>query len=235
MPNGEKESLPYIGGTLERMLTELLQKLSLSENVAKEDVEKVVKVARIAVSELKDLTLRYVRRMRLIPYPDHDYNSYPFVCRVIIQELFAYSQENPEEEVKIFTGDVKSEFYGDDWLFENIDELAAKGIKFNIMLAKPPTGDYLSKWQRLMEKYHGKVNVRAHETYNNQLQHLMLVGDSYRIEAPHEDYEGAVDEVSPLRPARYGFHERSFAESEVLSHWESEVASSNNVQSIPGI
>lgn len=234
MTGKENDGLADIGGTLEGILKELLQKALLSETVAKEDFVTVLNIAKVAVDELKDLTLRYVRRMRLMPYPDHDYNSYPFVCQVIVQELFAYSQEHPEEEVKIFTGDIKSEFYGDSWLLERIDELAGKGIKFDIILAKPPTGDCLSKWQLLMAGHPGAVNVRAHQKYNNKLRHLMLVGDSYRIEAPHQDYEGPVNEVRPLRPARYGFHERSFTESDVLSHWENEVTSAD-FQSIPGI
>lgn len=223
MPNVEKGSLPDINGTLENMLNKLQQAISLSETIEKEDVEKILNIAKIAVDELKDLTLRYVRRMRLIPYPDHDYNSYPFICRVIIQELFAYAQENPEEKVKIFTGDVKAEFYGDGWLFKEIRELAVKGVKFDIILAKPPTGDCLSSWQQLVKECPGEISVRMHKTYSNRLQHLMLVGDSYRIEAPHDDYGGDVTELAPKRPARYGFHESSFVMSDVQFHWENEI------------
>lgn len=180
-------------------------------------------VAKIVIEEFKDLTLRYVRKMRLFPYPDYDYNKYPFMCTIILEEIFLYAQEHPEEPVKMFVGDIRSEFYGEHWLLDKIGELAKKGIKFDIVLAKPPHDDYLQEWQALNTNYPDCVRVRMKPAYNAGLRHLVLVGDAYRIEAPHPDYEGEVTELSPERPARFGFHDKFYAHTDVLDHWNSAV------------
>ena len=181
----------------------------------------------------KDLTLRYVRRMRIVPYPEYDYNSYPFMARIIIEELFAYAQELPKKEVKMFTGDITSEFYGSVLLFNKIRDISAQGIKFNIILAKPPEGQYLASWQKLMTESSGNVQVRMKPQYSAELHHLILVGeDGYRKEAPHDDYEGDVTELEPKRPARFAFHDRFYAQTNVLDHWETKV-DTDDVEELP--
>ncbi len=64
-------------------------------------------IAKVVIQEYKNLTMRYVRKMRLVPYPDHDYNKYPFMCRIILEEIFLYAQEHPEEPVTMFVGDTR--------------------------------------------------------------------------------------------------------------------------------
>jgi hypothetical protein len=189
-------------------------------------------VARVVLEELKDLTLRYVRRMRVIPYPDFDFNRHPFMSRIIVSELFSYAQEHPEEEVKMFIGDVKSEFYGDYLLFDRTCELAKKGIKFNVILAKPPAKQYLPNWQKLVKESSGNIRVRMKPQYSDKLCHLILVGGAYRKEAPHEDYEGEVTDFEPLRPARFAFHDEFYAQSNVLDYWRTEV-DIDDVQELP--
>ena len=140
--------------------------------------------------------------MRLVPYPEYDFNSYPFMSRIVVEELFAYAQEHPKKEVRMFTGDVRSEFYGGALLFDKISKLAAREVKLNIILAKPPAGQYLAKWRKLMTESSGNVQVRMKPQYSDKLCHLILVGeDGYRKEAHHEDYEGDVTELKPKRPA----------------------------------
>ena len=193
-------------------------------------------MAEVIIKGYKDLTLRYVRRMRIVPYPEYDYNSYPFMARIIVEELFAYAQDLPKKEVKMFTGDITSEFYGADLLFDKIREIATqKDIKFNIILAKPPDGQHLASWQKLMTESSGKVQVRMKPQYSDELHHLILVGeDAYRKEAPHkeDDYEGDVTELEPKRPARFAFHDRFYAQANVLEHSKTKV-DTDDVQELP--
>lgn len=192
-------------------------------------------MAKAVIKAYKDLTLRYVRRMRIVPYPEYDYNSYPFMARIIVEELFAYAQEPPKKEVRMFTGDVTSEFYGGALLFDKISDLAAQGIKFNIILAKPPADQYLASWQKLMTESSGNVLVRMKPQYSDELNHLILVGeDGYRKEASHkeDDYEGEVTEFEPKRPARFAFHDRYYAQTSVLQHWKTKV-DTDDVQKLP--
>lgn len=182
--------------------------------------------AKAIIKAYKDLTVRYVRRMRIVPYPEFDFNSYPFMARIIVEELFAYAQEPPKKEVRMFTGDITSEFYGCELIFDKIREIATQGIKFNIILAKPPDGQHLASWQKLMTESSGKVQVRMKPQYSAELHHLILVGeDAYRKEAPHkeDDYEGDVTELEPERPARFAFHDRFYAQTNVLEHWKTKV------------
>ncbi len=193
-------------------------------------------IAEDVIQAYKDLTFRYVRRMRIVPYPEFDFNSYPFMARIIVDELFAYAQELPKKEVKMFTGDITSEFYGSDLLFDKIREITTQqDIKFNIILAKPPVGQHLTSWRKLMTESSGKVRVRTKPQYSDELHHLILVGeDAYRKEAPHrdDDYEGDVTELEPKRPARFAFHDRSYAQANVLKHWETKV-NTDDVEELP--
>lgn len=190
-------------------------------------VQENKEIAESVIQAYKDLTLRYVKRMRIVPYPEYDFNSYPFMARIIVDELFAYAQEPPKKEVRMFTGDITSEFYGSELLFDKIGEIATQqDIKFNIILAKPPDGRHLASWQKLMTESSGNVQVRMKPQYSDELHHLILVGkDAYRKEAPHkeDDYEGDVTELEPKRPARFAFHDRFYAETNVLEHWKTKV------------
>lgn len=217
----------------------MIDEANQSQSNPAENLEAIVQkmadteVTKVVLEELKNLTLRYVRRMRIMPYPDYDFNSYPFMSRIIAEELFAYSQERPKEEVKMFIGDVSSEFYGKNLLFDRVSELASQGIKFNIILAKPPVGECLLKWLNLMNKFQDRIIVRMKVEYSNRLCHLILVGDAYRMEAPHDDYEGAVTDLFPTRPARFGFHDKPYAQSVVLEYWQTEAI--RDVQNLPAV
>ncbi len=190
-------------------------------------------MAKTVIKGYKDLTLRYVRRMRIVPYPEYDYNVYPFMSRIIVDELFAFAQVHPKKKIKMFTGDIRSEFYGGDFLFDRISDFARKDIKFNIILAKPPDGQYLARWQKLIAESSGNVQVRTKPQYNDRLCHLLLVGeDGYRKEAFHEDYEGDVTELEPERPARFAFHDRFYAKNNVLEYWKTKV-NTNDVEELP--
>ena len=177
------------------------------------------------IEEWKKLTKKYVRKMRLIPVTDHDFNSFPFMSKIIVEEIFMYAQDHPDEEVKMFIGDVKSDFYGDNWLFDKISSLSDEGIKFNIVLAKPPNMKDNDKWQSLKKRFSGNVTVKTKPQYDEELHHLILVGDAYRYEDPHKYYEGEVTDLSPLRPARFAFHDEYYVKKEVLEHWKTQVNS----------
>jgi hypothetical protein len=190
-------------------LSEFMKKLKLDEIQA-------------FIKELKELTLNYVRDMRTSDSPRCDFNSYPFMYKIIAEELFTYSQEHPTEKVRLFIGDVKSEFLGKNLLFNRVKELASKGIKFDIILATPPDNYYLAKWQELINKFPNDINIRMKTQYSNKLCHLILIGNAYRMEAPHDFYDGVVSDLVPLRPARFAFHDKQYAENVVLKYWETE-------------
>ena len=226
MFSGEKPSQEKVDSTPDMSGEKAVQENSANDQKVTSILDKIIQKLTtddgrrdIIIEELKSITLRYVKKMRILPYPDYDFNLYPFMSRIIVEELLDYSIENPEEEVKMFIGDVKSEFYGRDILFKRISELASNGIKFNIILAKPPKDNYLNEWRDLHNKFQDKIKIRMKTRYDSNLCHLILIRDAYRIEVPHEDYDGQVTDFLPLRPARFGFHDESYAQSVVLEHW----------------
>ncbi|MCD4830334.1 MAG: hypothetical protein K8R02_00840 [Anaerohalosphaeraceae bacterium] len=168
----------------------------------------------------KKFTLEHVQKMRIAQEPAYDFNSYPFMSRIILEQLLKYAEDRPSGEVKMFIGDVRSEFYGEELLFDRVRELAAKNISFNIILSKQPENEYLPRWRELIAKSPGSVSVRIRPEYEDRLSHLVLIGDSYRLEVPHTDYTGEVTELLPLRPARFGFHDEAYVREEVTKHWD---------------
>lgn len=159
---------------------------------------------------------KYVRKMRVSLTPDHDFNRFPWQSRIVVQELFNCADNNTRV-IKIFLGDVKTEFYK-SMLFENIKALSEKGINFDIVLAEPPLGQYVDIWRNLIISCNNKVRVRYKKKYDEKSCHIILVGDNYRFELAHPRFEGEVTDSYPERPAQFGFHEKSTA-TEIANYW----------------
>jgi len=162
---------------------------------------------------------KYVKKMRTSCIPDYDFNHYPWQWRIVVNEILAYAEENPQEEAKIFLGDINLRFYGPS-LLDRIKELVKKGCKFNIVLAESPDKNMMLLWQDLAKSE--KVTVRMKPKYSNKLCHLVLVGTAYRIELPHDKFEGSVTDDTPEQKARFGFYEREFAQR-LEAYWHKKI------------
>lgn len=184
----------------------------------KSEKEKSVATEQRVIMLEKIFFEKYVRKMRTSSDPDHDYNHFPFQCRTVVDNILIYAEEYPQE-VKIFLGDINREFY-QTLLFDRIKELSKKGCTFDIVLAKPQTGERLSSWQEL-NALEG-VRVRVKPKYNNQLCHLILVGSAYRVEVPHPPLQEKVTDLIPERNARFGFHEKDYT-SRLQVYWNQNI------------
>ena len=134
----------------------------------------------------------------------YSHNHLPWQTRIVLNELIDYAKTETKK-LRIFTGDVRSEFYGVDFLPRIID-LLKNGCEVTIVLAEKPSIKTSSDWLSLNN--FGKVHIFFKKDYDENAFHIAISGDAYRFEKNHKKLpEGTkVKDESPKRPARFGFH-----------------------------
>lgn len=133
----------------------------------------------------------------------YHHNRRPWQTAKVVSEIFAVAKETLSP-LKIFIGDVNCECYGINWA-NSIREVA-EATSVEIVLADKPSREGVPAWKDLNSNE--QVTVRYKDKYSKSLNHLIMTGSAYRVEAVHEKLPtgAVVNDMYPERPARFAFN-----------------------------
>lgn len=134
--------------------------------------------------------------------PAFYFNACPFQTRIVVSKIIDIAKTG--SFLNIFMGDVNCEFYGIN-LLKKLEEVQLAGCNVSIVLAENPVNDIAEYWKELIKK---NISISYFDEYDETLNHICYTDDAYRVEAPHKKLrpDEQVSELSPIRPARFGFH-----------------------------
>lgn len=146
-------------------------------------------------------------------FPGHYFNHFPWQIGIVFDNLMKYAEDTAGEKsspICMFSSDLDFDFLPSDFQ-ERLVGLSQKGCELKIVLACPPQGDSLKKWQALKRKIHSG-EIRNIAEYDEKMSHVWTYKDAYRWELPHpKSAKEEITAVSPDRPARFAFHNESDA------------------------
>lgn len=135
-------------------------------------------------------------------------NRFPWQSRIIVRELLRKALKT-KEEVRAFFSPRAIDFY--PRLYRDLDLILSNGNVIKVYLTQPPELDERNEWKSLEAKYPGLLKVKEMKSYNSELQHFWLVGNSaYRFESAHVQRNFGLDPVTqfePERPACFSFND----------------------------
>lgn len=169
----------------------------------------------------KDAFQQFVDLMSNETQGIYSHNSEPWKSRVVVDKIFEAAKG--QEQLKMFIGNSKCEFYKADEFFEKIKETACNTLVI-IVLATTPDSSMLEKWQ-LLSRSTNNIEVYYKTTgYDETLYHLCMTEQAYRLEYPHKRSGDSVTitDIYPQRFARFGFF-RNDDRRALERYWEDSV------------
>lgn len=166
-----------------------------------------------AVSARKYYT-KLVEVLRISNSGEHYFNRYPWQVRVVYDNLMTYAEKtvnNRQPCLCMFFGDVDFYFLQED-IDKRLSALADKGCEIKILLTNPPSKKSLYRWEELTNK--GNVTVKNMSVYRDNLYHLWVYDDAFRVEDPHPQLKPnmKITDISPERRAEFAFHDKRNAD-----------------------